>query len=58
MQVISKPGSRCPMAGKPRDYITDTTAQDVPESSYYLRLIDDGSLIRVTEEPFVKAGKK
>ncbi|OGQ60742.1 MAG: hypothetical protein A3J24_06430 [Deltaproteobacteria bacterium RIFCSPLOWO2_02_FULL_53_8] len=57
MQVISKQGTRCPMEGKPRDYITDTEPQDVPESTYYLRLIDDGSLLRVMDEQPVKAGK-
>ncbi len=46
MKVMAKPGTRCPMEGKPRDYIGDAPVE-VPESSYYLRLIADGSLIRV-----------
>lgn len=47
MQVMSKPGTQCPMEGKPREYIGDAEPMSVPESSYYLRLIDDGSLIRI-----------
>lgn len=49
MKVIAKHGAKCPMEGKPRDYIGDDTPAEVPESSYYLRLIDDGSLIRVPD---------
>lgn len=54
MNVIAKKGTRCPKERKPRDYITDWEAVNVPETSYYLRLVADGSL-RVVQE---KAGKK
>lgn len=47
MKVISKPGTLTPKEGKPREYINDSEPQEVPETTYYLRLIDDGSLLRV-----------
>jgi len=37
------------MEEKPRSYITDTEAVEVPETAYYLRLIGDGSLIPAPE---------
>ena len=49
MKVTAAPGTQCPMEEKPRSYITDTEAMDVPETAYYLRLIADGSLIPVPE---------
>jgi len=45
MLVQSTPGTRCPKEDKPREYITDQTAEEVPDSAYYLRLVADGSLI-------------
>lgn len=45
MDVKSKPGTRCPMEGKPRTYIGDTEAVSVPDTPYYLRLVAEGSLI-------------
>jgi hypothetical protein len=45
MLVIAKPGARCPKEGKPKEYITDLEAAEVPESTYYKRLVDDGSLL-------------
>ena len=51
MNVIAKPGTKCPKEGKPRDYITDSVIMDVPSTIYYRRLIMDGSLIRVPEAP-------
>ncbi|MBI5234736.1 MAG: hypothetical protein HY886_00595 [Deltaproteobacteria bacterium] len=56
MKVIAKPGTQCPMEGKPRDYIEDAPVE-VTESAYYLRLVDDGSLIRVVDAPQTKGGK-
>jgi hypothetical protein len=50
MRVIAAPGTRCPMERNHREYITDTEAVDVPETTYYSRLIADGSL-RVAPEP-------
>ncbi|HEY3309880.1 MAG TPA: helix-turn-helix transcriptional regulator [Desulfuromonadaceae bacterium] len=57
--VKTKPGEKCPMEGKPREYIKDAPIE-VPDTPYYIRLIDDGSLIlletiitdgRPTQEP-------
>jgi len=48
--VRAKPGLKCPMKGQPRKYITDDAAVAVPGDAYYLRLINDGSLVRVTKE--------
>lgn len=46
MKVIAAKGLKCPKEGKPREYITDTESVDVPEgSTYYRRLINDGSLV-------------
>lgn len=51
MQVRSKPGTKCPMEGRPRAYVTDSDLVEVPDTAYYRRLIDDGSLEQVSEEP-------
>jgi hypothetical protein len=45
MKVIAAPGLKVPMEDKPRDYITDAKAIDVPESAYYLRRLADGDLV-------------
>jgi len=34
------------MEGRPREYITDSAAVEVPDSTYYRRLIADGSLMK------------
>ena len=48
MKVKAVPGLKCPMEGKPREYITDDPkGVIVPDTSYYQRLIDDGSLVLV-----------
>ena len=52
MLVQSAPGTRTPMEGNPREYITDTEPIEVPATSYYQRLVDDGSLVPA------KLGKK
>lgn len=49
MKVIANKGTTCPKEGKPREYIGDDVAQDVPETAYYQRLVVDGSLVRVAE---------
>ena len=49
MQVKATPGLKCPKEGQPRSYITDSEAVSVPKSAYYLRLLNDGSLIRIEE---------
>lgn len=45
MKVMAKPGTQCPKEGKPREYIIDSVAEEVPETAYYKRLVDDGSLV-------------
>lgn len=47
MKVIATPGLQCPKEGKPREYINDSEAIDVPDSAYYRRLVHDGSLVEV-----------
>jgi len=55
MKVMAKPGSRCPKEGKPREYITDDPkGVEVPESSYYNRLVKDGSLVKAASRAQVK----
>jgi len=49
MKVLAKPGAKCPKENNPRDYITDSVPVEVPNSSYYLRLIADGSLVPAPE---------
>ena len=44
MKVLAAPGTRCPMEGDPRKYIGDAEPAEVPDSSYYKRLVLDGSL--------------
>lgn len=57
MRVTAAPGLRCPKEGAPREYITDAAPVEVPETSYYLRLVADGSLVVVTATP-KKGGTK
>lgn len=45
MVVKSAPGTQCPTERNPREYITDSDPVEVPDTSYYRRLLDDGSLI-------------
>ncbi|MEN6615974.1 MAG: DUF2635 domain-containing protein [Syntrophorhabdus sp.] len=44
ISVIAASGLRCPMEGRSREYITDTIPIEVEDTSYYRRLIADGSL--------------
>lgn len=51
MLVKAAPGLQCPKEENPRDYITDADpAISVPDSTYYRRLVDDGSLVEVKEQ--------
>ncbi len=50
MKVLAIPGAKCPKEGKPRDYITDQVPVEVPDTSYYRRLIADGSLVLAGEK--------
>lgn len=45
MLVQSAPGTRTPMETNPREYITDTEPIAVPDTTYYRRLLNDGSLV-------------
>jgi len=45
MKVIAAPGVKVPMEDKPRDYITEDEAVEVPESAYYLRRMADLDLV-------------
>lgn len=53
MKVVAPSGLKCPKENNPRDYITDKVPVDVPETTYYRRLVSEGSLI-----PAGKAGKE
>jgi len=44
MKVIAKGGTKVPKEGKPREYIQGAEPVEVPETSYYRRLVADGSL--------------
>lgn len=53
MKVIAKAGLSVPKDGKPRQYVTDREAVDVPESAYYMRRVAEGDLVR-QDEPSVE----
>lgn len=50
MRVKAAPGLHCPKEENPREYIADNEPVEVPDSAYYRRLVDDGSLIETSEE--------
>jgi len=58
MKVIAKQDTKCPKENKPRVYISDSVASDVPNSPFYRRLIADGSLIKMEEKEEVKTKAK
>jgi len=58
MLVIAAAGIQVPMEDKPREYITDSQAVDVPASSYYLRMLADGDLLPAEEPASVKTAAK
>ena len=46
MRVRAADGQKCPRENNPREYITDDVkGTEVSDTTYYRRLIDDGSLI-------------
>lgn len=45
MDVKAAPGLKCPMEGKPRQYITDSTTVTVQDTPYYRRMVREGSLV-------------
>ena len=58
MRVMAAPGTKCPKEGKPREYITDSTAEEVPDSTYYRRLVADGSLVKTGAKAAKKGGSE
>lgn len=64
MLVKAAPGLKVPKEAKPREYITETDAVEVPETAYYLRAIAYGDLLPAsTDAPTLgpaaaKSGKK
>lgn len=55
MNVIAAPGIQVPKEDKPREYITDAEAVEVPDTVYYLRRIADGDLLEVPVKTTRKA---
>lgn len=45
MKVMAAKGRKCPKEGKPREYIGDAEVVEVPDTTYYRRLVADGSLV-------------
>ena len=45
MKVKAAPGIHVPKEDKPREFITETEAVELPNSAYYLRLLADGDLL-------------
>lgn len=56
MLVKAAPGLKVPQEEKPRDYITDAEALDVPESAYYMRRLAEGDLV-AADAPAAKPKK-
>lgn len=44
MKVAAKPDTLCPKEDDPRAYVGETP-EEVPDTSYYRRLVADGSLV-------------
>jgi len=49
IKVSAKTGTKCPVEGKPHQYIDDKTPVAVDSTVYYRRLIADGSLTIVQQ---------
>lgn len=49
MKVKAVTGCRVPKEASPREYIGDTDAVEVPCTAYYLRRIEDGDLVVVSD---------
>lgn len=60
MLVKTNPGVICPREDDPRSYITDDPkGVAVPDTSFYRRLLDDGSLVQIPPgPPSIKGGDK
>ncbi|MGD0278346.1 MAG: hypothetical protein ABSC11_03465 [Smithella sp.] len=57
MWVIAIPGTQCPKERSPREYINDKTPVKMPDTTYYQRLVGDGSLLIATP-PAASTAKK
>lgn len=57
MLVKAAPGLKVPREDKPRVYITEADPVEVPKSTYYLRRLAEGDLVRaaVAVEPAAAA---
>lgn len=55
MIVKAAPGLKLPKEGKPRQYITETDAVEVPATAYYLRAVACGDLVAVEPAKTAKA---
>ena len=49
MNVKAVTGCKVPKEAHPRDYISDAEAVEVPCTAYYLRRIEDGDLVVVSD---------
>lgn len=58
MKVKAAPGIQVPREDKPREFITDAAAVDVPNSAYYLRIQADGDLIEIDAADAKTTAKK
>lgn len=57
MLVKAAPGLKVPKENKPREYITETDAVEVPETAYYLRALAYGDLMLAQAEATPAAPK-
>lgn len=52
IKVKTPPGLKCPLERNHRKYITDDEkGTEVTDSPYYRRLMNEGSLLEVTDQP-------
>jgi hypothetical protein len=51
MKVQAKPGGICCREDQSRNYIRDDAPVEVPDTLYYRRLVNEGSLILVDGKP-------
>jgi len=58
MFVKAAKGTRCPKEDKPREYVDDKDAVEVPDSAYYIRLVNDGSLKVIPAEAGIQEEEK
>lgn len=57
INVKAAPGLRVPREDNGRKYITDAEAVAVTDSTYYLRRLADGDLVKVAAEPPAEAAQ-